>query len=94
MDGPPAQSLGVEPCDPDNARGPPRRVDAPILSRELLLRVFTSAAIIALATLSVFLAELEDGQVFVCLRVCERSAHIFVWCGSMWLVGRLDLHLR
>lgn len=42
MDGPPAQSLGVEPVDPAVMMRPPRRRGENIITRPLLLRVFTS----------------------------------------------------
>jgi len=54
MDGPPAQSLGVEPIHPDVLTRPPRSRDTPILSRELLARTFLSAAYALLGCLAVF----------------------------------------
>merc|ERR1711936_699819 len=36
MDGPPAQSLGLEPVDPDVIKKPPRKISEPILTRSLL----------------------------------------------------------
>ncbi|KAI1790315.1 calcium-transporting ATPase [Ganoderma leucocontextum] len=46
MDGPPSQSLGVDPVDPQVMRRPPRRKDAPIISQRLVYRVLFSASII------------------------------------------------
>lgn len=46
MDGPPAQSLGVEPVDPEIVRRPPRKRSDNILSRPLMLRVITSGILI------------------------------------------------
>jgi Ca2+-transporting ATPase len=63
MDGPPAQSLGVEPVDPDVMTRPPRPRGAPVLTLPLLRRVATSAAIIMTGTLTVYLHELSDGKV-------------------------------
>ena len=63
MDGPPAQSLGVEPVDPDVMRKPPRKVNEPVVSKELLQRVFSSAIVIVLGTLFVFVKEMSDGEV-------------------------------
>ena len=42
MDGPPAQSLGVEPVDPAVMLRPPRKKGESIITRPLLLRVITS----------------------------------------------------
>lgn len=62
MDGPPAQSLGVEPVDKDALRQPPRRVQDTILGRALLLRILLSAAVIISGTLFVFWKEVPaDG---------------------------------
>ncbi|EDN94018.1 hypothetical protein SS1G_09885 [Sclerotinia sclerotiorum 1980 UF-70] len=64
MDGPPAQSLGVEPVDPDVMNKPPRVRNAPVLTRALIARVLTSATIIMLGTMAVYTHEmLSDGQI-------------------------------
>ncbi|KAF9194650.1 High affinity Ca2+/Mn2+ P-type ATPase-like protein [Haplosporangium sp. Z 767] len=63
MDGPPAQSLGVEPVDDDVMRKPPRARDAAILTRLLLRRVLTSAMIIVAGTMFVYVHEMTDGSV-------------------------------
>ncbi|XP_063293452.1 calcium-transporting ATPase type 2C member 2 isoform X1 [Pelobates fuscus] len=63
MDGPPAQSLGVEPVDKDAIKQPPRNAKEPILSKALLLKIFLSAAIIISGTLFVFWKEIPDGKV-------------------------------
>uniref|UniRef100_A0A8C5WIC7 Calcium-transporting ATPase n=1 Tax=Leptobrachium leishanense TaxID=445787 RepID=A0A8C5WIC7_9ANUR len=63
MDGPPAQSLGVEPVDKDAIKQPPRNAKEPILSKALLLKIFVSAAIIISGTLFVFWKEIPDGKV-------------------------------
>lgn len=63
MDGPPAQSLGVEPVDPDVIRQPPRKMTEPILSKGLLIRVLLSASIIVTGTLCVFWREMQDNEV-------------------------------
>ncbi|KAF8627614.1 hypothetical protein AX15_004316 [Amanita polypyramis BW_CC] len=54
MDGPPSQSLGVDPVDPAVMRRLPRKKDAPIITRQLLLRVLFSASMIVLGTLFVY----------------------------------------
>ncbi|XP_055001554.1 calcium-transporting ATPase type 2C member 2 [Sorex araneus] len=58
MDGPPAQSLGVEPVDKDTLRQPPRSAGDAILGRGLLLRVLLSAAVILSGTLFIFWKEI------------------------------------
>ncbi|KAF7350904.1 Calcium-transporting ATPase 1 [Mycena sanguinolenta] len=60
MDGPPSQSLGVDPVDPAVMRRPPRKKDAPIITRRLLYRVLFSASIIVVGTLFVYMFALED----------------------------------
>ena len=64
MDGPPAQSLGVEPVDEKILRAKPRKADDAIVTRALLFRAVTSAALIVFLTLRVFYNELlDDGRV-------------------------------
>ncbi|XP_008428849.1 calcium-transporting ATPase type 2C member 1 isoform X3 [Poecilia reticulata] len=63
MDGPPAQSLGVEPVDRDVIRKPPRNVKDTILTRSLLVKVLVSAFIIVCGTLFVFWRELQDNVI-------------------------------
>ncbi|KAG1725543.1 HAD-like domain-containing protein [Suillus occidentalis] len=46
MDGPPSQSLGVDPVDPAVMRKPPRKKNEPIITKRLLYRVLFSAATI------------------------------------------------
>lgn len=57
MDGPPSQSLGVDPASESVMRRPPRAKDAPVITRRLLYRTLFSAAVITLLTLFVFLFE-------------------------------------
>ncbi|KAF2739458.1 calcium-transporting P-type ATPase-like protein [Polyplosphaeria fusca] len=64
MDGPPAQSLGVEPVDPAVMGRPPRPKQARVLTRQLLQRVLQSAAIIMMGTLTTYYREMaSDGEV-------------------------------
>ncbi|XP_031432292.1 calcium-transporting ATPase type 2C member 1 isoform X2 [Clupea harengus] len=63
MDGPPAQSLGVEPVDPDVIRKPPRNVRDSIITRSLLVKVLVSSFIIVCGTLFVFWRELQDNVI-------------------------------
>ncbi|CAK8684674.1 unnamed protein product [Clavelina lepadiformis] len=60
MDGPPAQSLGVEPVDKDVICQPPRRVKDPIVTKSLICRVLLSAAVIVAGTLYIFWREMRD----------------------------------
>ncbi|XP_061737763.1 calcium-transporting ATPase type 2C member 1 isoform X3 [Nerophis ophidion] len=63
MDGPPAQSLGVEPVDRGVIRQPPRNVKDSILTRSLIIKVLVSAFIIVCGTLFVFWRELQDNVI-------------------------------
>jgi Ca2+-transporting ATPase len=60
MDGPPSQSLGVDPVDPAIMRKPPRKKDEPIITRRLLARVLFSASIIVIGTMFVYVFALSD----------------------------------
>nr|XP_009860106.1 calcium-transporting ATPase type 2C member 1 isoform X2 [Ciona intestinalis] len=60
MDGPPAQSLGVEPVDKDVIRRPPRKVKDPIVTKELIAKVLVSATVIVVGTLYIFWREMRD----------------------------------
>jgi len=63
MDGPPAQSLGVEPVDDDVLKKKPRSVKTPMINTYLLVQVFSSAALIVLGTLFIFWKEMSDNIV-------------------------------
>lgn len=63
MDGPPAQSLGVEPVDHEVMKKPPRRRDDQILSKALLKRVLQSATMIIIGTLYIFVKEMTDDEI-------------------------------
>jgi Ca2+-transporting ATPase len=63
MDGPPAQSLGVEPVDPEIMKKPPRARNANILTKQLISRVLTAAAIVTMGTMFVYISEMADGVV-------------------------------
>ncbi|KAL4917469.1 hypothetical protein BDW62DRAFT_183688 [Aspergillus aurantiobrunneus] len=60
MDGPPAQSLGVEPVDPSIMSRPPRPKNARVLTKPLIQRVLTSAMMIMLGTLAIYIYEMGD----------------------------------
>jgi P-type Ca2+ transporter type 2C len=63
MDGPPAQSLGVEPVDPAVMLRPPRQRDALILTSKVMKRVLTQASVILIGTMCVYIIEMKDGKV-------------------------------
>uniref|UniRef100_A0A671Q3A9 Calcium-transporting ATPase n=1 Tax=Sinocyclocheilus anshuiensis TaxID=1608454 RepID=A0A671Q3A9_9TELE len=63
MDGPPAQSLGVEPVDLDVIRKPPRNVRDSIITRSLIVKILVSSFIIVCGTLFVFWRELRDNEI-------------------------------
>ena len=62
MDGPPAQSLGVEPVDPRVMTQPPRPRNANVLTKRLIRRVLTQAAVIMIGTLSMYIYEMADSD--------------------------------
>ncbi len=54
MDGPPAQSLGVEPVDPAVMNRPPRSKNDKVLTWKVVYRVLTSGFVIMFGTLMVY----------------------------------------
>jgi len=60
MDGPPSQSLGVDPVDPSIMKKPPRKKNASIITQRLLYRVLFSASIIVIGTLFVYIYALDE----------------------------------
>ena len=66
MDGPPAQSLGVEPVDDQILRAPPRKASESIVTRALLTRAVSSALLITFLTLCVFAHELGKRYFILC----------------------------
>ena len=62
MDGPPAQSLGVEPVDPSLLSLPPRPRHARILTPRLVRRVLQSAFVILLGTLYTYVSNLTPAD--------------------------------
>ncbi|KAK4497971.1 hypothetical protein PRZ48_010627 [Zasmidium cellare] len=62
MDGPPAQSLGVEPVDPALLTQPPRPRNARVLTPRLIRRVLQSATIILLGTLFTYVSNLTPSD--------------------------------
>lgn len=60
MDGPPSQSLGVDPVDPAIMRRPPRKKNEPVITKRLLYRVLFSAATIVCGTSLIYTTALGD----------------------------------
>lgn len=60
MDGPPAQSLGVEPVEKDVVRQKPRNTKEPMITRKLIVNVLLSALVIIAGTLWVFKKEVSS----------------------------------
>lgn len=68
MDGPPAQSLGVEPVEKDVVRQKPRNTKEPMITRKLIVNVLLSALVIIAGTLWVFKKEVnEQSKVIIIL---------------------------
>ena len=65
MDGPPAQSLGVEPVDKDVLKQKPRDTKEPMITRSLIINVLLSAVIIILGTLWVYNREVTHAKRFI-----------------------------
>lgn len=63
MDGPLAQSLGVELVDTTVMKRPPRKRSDDVITRPLLARVFSSGMLILFGTWYVFIHEMEDGAI-------------------------------
>ncbi|XP_055340164.1 calcium-transporting ATPase type 2C member 1-like [Paramacrobiotus metropolitanus] len=63
MDGPPAQSLGVEPVDHDVLKQPPRNVKENMITLHLIGNIILSATIIITGTLYVFVKEMSDNLI-------------------------------
>ena len=57
MDGPPAQSLGLEPSDPDLTKGKPRPRGEKLLNRGIINRILINASLILCGTLWVLRRE-------------------------------------
>ncbi|KAK9891916.1 hypothetical protein WA026_017400 [Henosepilachna vigintioctopunctata] len=60
MDGPPAQSLGVEPVEKDVVKQKPRNTKEPMITKKLIVNVLLSALFIIGGTLWVFKREMSS----------------------------------
>jgi magnesium-transporting ATPase (P-type) len=92
MDGPPSQSLGVDPVDPAIMRKPPRKKDAQIITRQLLYRVLFSASMIVIGTLFVYVFALSDDHMS---RREQTMVSHFQFCHDLLSVDRwsADIHV-
>ena len=63
MDGPPAQSLGVENVDQDVVLLPPRKKNEAVVDRELLRNAVLSAIVVSVGTLWMYSSVMLDGEV-------------------------------
>ena len=61
MDGPPAQSLGVEAPEEDTMRLPPRDPKAAVVSRQIIVSVFLSAVLMVISVVGIFADALKTG---------------------------------
>lgn len=75
MDGPPAQSLGVEPVDRDVLKQKPRNIKEPMITKSLILNVILSAVVIILGTLWVYAREMSSDN-----RVTARDTTMTFTC--------------
>jgi Ca2+-transporting ATPase len=62
MDGPPAQSLGVEPMDADLMKHPPRNPKESVITRRVITNILLGAGVMIIGTLSIFFLELGKGS--------------------------------
>ena len=65
MDGPPAQSLGLEPADPGVLKKPPRSPKEQILTRSLMTNILISAAVIVIGTMWVHKVIVQQQKICV-----------------------------
>lgn len=63
MDGPPAQSLGVEPVDKDVMKKPPREVTKAVLSMKIILSAILNAIVIVSGVMWIYRREMQDNLV-------------------------------
>lgn len=77
MDGPPAQSLGVEPLDKDVMKKPPRDPRKPVFPPIMLLAILVSAVLMVVGTLAVFYTFLEEGRETRAVTMCFTTFVLF-----------------
>lgn len=85
MDGPPAQSLGVEPVDHEVMKKPPRKRTDKILTHDVMKRLLTTAACIIVGTVYIFVKEMaEDGKVTARDTTMTFTCFVFLICLMLW----------
>jgi Ca2+-transporting ATPase len=62
MDGPPAQSLGVEPLTKDVMKTPPRDPKVPVITQRMIHKVAVGSVMMLVGTLYVFFGAIQVGQ--------------------------------
>jgi Ca2+-transporting ATPase len=77
MDGPPAQSLGVEPLDRDVMKKPPRDPRKPVFTPIMIASILASALLMVAGTLSVFYSFLEEGGETRAVTMCFTTFVLF-----------------
>jgi Ca2+-transporting ATPase len=60
MDGPPAQSLGVEPLTKDVMKTPPRDPKVPVITRRMIHKIAVCSLTMVIGTLYVFFTSLNQ----------------------------------
>ncbi|SCU90837.1 LADA_0F06678g1_1 [Lachancea dasiensis] len=84
MDGPPAQSLGVEPVDHEVMQKPPRKRTDKILTVDVFKRLLQSAALIIVGTIYIFIKEMtEDGQITARDTTMTFTCFVFLTCSTL-----------
>jgi len=63
MDGPPAQTLGIEPLDEDILKLPPRNPTESIVSQRMLMNIFFNSFLMVLGTLFIYFNRAVDGHI-------------------------------
>ncbi|CDW56585.1 Calcium transporting ATPase type 2C [Trichuris trichiura] len=97
MDGPPAQSLGVEPVDPDIIKQPPRNVREPMITRSVITSIALAAGTILCGTLWVFMREISDSGMTPRVTTMTFTCFVFfdMWnalsCRSQKLIFEIGL---
>jgi len=62
MDGPPAQSLGVEPVTQDIMKNPPRDPKTPVINKKMIIKIVLGSLTMLIGTLFVFFGALEKQE--------------------------------
>jgi len=85
MDGPPAQSLGMEPLDPRLENSPPRERSAGIFSSEMIVDIGVGVAVMVMGTISLFYLELlDDSHMNATIEGDERRARTMAFNTFVW----------